>query len=168
MHGFVTTEVPVSTTDLEVMAKRVLDTNRYMTIATLGEDGHPWVTPVYFSPDRYRYMFWISGPDAQHSRNIRAHPEVTIVVFDSSVPIGAAEAVYMRAEAVEVADPSAEDCDAAFRQRFEEIKAFTPLELQAPAPLRLYRAGVKQHWVLIRGSDPVWGRGIDSRLEVFL
>ena len=158
----------MSTADLEVMAKRILDTNRYMTIATAGKDGHPWATPVYFSPDRYRNMFWISGPDAQHSRNIAAHPEVTLVVFDSTVPIGSAEAVYMRARAEEVTEPSPEDCEAAFRQRFESIKAFTPEELQPPARLRLYRASVEQHWVLIRGSDPVWGRGIDSRLEVSL
>jgi hypothetical protein len=150
------------------MAKRVIDTNRYMTIATVGQDGRPWVTPVYFSPDRYRDMFWISEPDAQHSRNIATHPEVTLVVFDSSVPIGGAEAVYMRAHAEEVTEPTPEDCEAAFRQRFEEIKTFTPEGLQPPAPLRLYRASVEQHWVLIRGSDPVWGRGIASRLEVSL
>ena len=87
----------MSQADLEVMAMRILDSNRYMTIATVGEDGHPWATPVYFTPDRYRHMFWISEPEAQHSLNIATRPEVSIVVFDSSVPVGGAEAVYMRA-----------------------------------------------------------------------
>jgi nitroimidazol reductase NimA-like FMN-containing flavoprotein (pyridoxamine 5'-phosphate oxidase superfamily) len=158
----------MSQADLEVMAKRILDSNRYMVIATVGDDGRPWVTPVYFSPDRYRRMYWISEPVAQHSRNISVRPEVSIVVFDSSVPIGGAEAVYMRAEAQQVTEPTPEDCAAAFPQRFESIKSFTPEELKPPSQLRLYRATVSRHWVLIRGSDPVWGRGIDSRREVSL
>jgi hypothetical protein len=158
----------VSKSDLEVMAKRILDSNRYMTIATVGEDGRPWITPVYFSPDRYREMYWISDPQAHHSRNVTARPEVSLVVFDSSVSIGAAEAVYMRAQAEEVTEPTPKDCAAAFRPRFDGVKMFSPEELQSPAPLRLYRATVTQHWVLIRGSDPIWGRGIDSRLEVSL
>ena len=158
----------MSQADLETMAKRILDSNRYMTIGTVGGDGHPWVTPVYFTPDRYRQMFWISDPEARHSLNIAAHPEVSIVVFDSSVPVGGAEAVYMRAEAEQVSEPTSDDCAAAFRQRFETIMVLTPEELQPPARLRLYRARVTRHWVLIRGSDPVWGRGIDSRLEVSL
>jgi nitroimidazol reductase NimA-like FMN-containing flavoprotein (pyridoxamine 5'-phosphate oxidase superfamily) len=158
----------VSKSDLELMAKRVLDSNRYMTIATVAEDGRPWITPVYFCPVRYREMYWISDPQAQHSRNITARPDVSLVVFDSSVEIGAAEAVYMSAEAHAVTEPTTEDCAAAFRPRFKGVKMFGPEELRPPAQLRLYRATVKQHWVLIRGSDPVWGRGIDSRLEVSL
>ena len=158
----------MSQADLETMAKRILDSNRYMTIGTVGGDGHPWVTPVYFTPDRYRQMFWISDPEARHSLNIAARSEVSIVVFDSSVPVGGAEAVYMRAEAEQVSEPTSDDCAAAFRQRFETIMVLTPEELQPPARLRLYSARVTQHWVLIRGSDPVWGRGIDSRIEVQL
>ena len=154
--------------DLEAMAARVIDTNRYMTIATVGDDSLPWATPVYFGHDRYREMYWISGPETQHSLNIASRPQVALVVFDSSVVIGAAEAVYMSADALEVTDPTPEDCAAAFKPRFEGVKQMTPEQLRAPASLRLYRASVRQHWVLIRGSDPVWGRGIDSRLEVSL
>lgn len=72
-----------SEAELEARARRIIDGNRYMTIATVGEDGRPWATPVYFSRDRYRNMYWISSPEAQHSRNIASRPDVTIVVLDS-------------------------------------------------------------------------------------
>ena len=65
----------MSQADLETMAKRILDSNRYMTIATVGEEGRPWAKPVYFTPDRYRQMFWISEPEAQHSRNCSRPPD---------------------------------------------------------------------------------------------
>ena len=153
--------------ELVAMAKRVVDGNRYMTIATVGEGG-PWASPVYFGHGDYRDYYWISRTDTQHSRNIAARPEVGIVIFDSSVEIGAAEAVYMRGEASEVTKPTPEDCDVAFRPRFEGVKALTPAELLPPATLRLFRARIESHWVLIRGDDPVWGRGMDARLEVAL
>lgn len=154
--------------ELEAMARRVIDGNRYMTIATADDKGRPWVTPVYFNPDGYRDLYWISSPDAQHSRNLALRPEVSIVVFDSQVAIGGAEAVYIRAHAQEVTEPTPEDCAVAFRPRFEGVRAFAPDELRAPEQLRLYRATAAQHWVLIRGNDPVWGRGIDSRIAVTL
>jgi nitroimidazol reductase NimA-like FMN-containing flavoprotein (pyridoxamine 5'-phosphate oxidase superfamily) len=157
-----------SEAQLEAMARRIIDGNRYMTIATVGEDGRPWVTPVYFNPDRYRHMYWISSPEAQHSRNLARRPAVTIVVFDSQVRIGDAEAVYIRAHAQEITEPTSEESAVAFQPRFEGVKAFGPDELRPPAKLRLYRATVTEHWVLIRGDDPVWGRGTDSRMAVSL
>ena len=42
------------------------------------------------------------SPQARHSRNLAARPQVSIVVFDSQVPVGSAAAVYMRAVAVEL------------------------------------------------------------------
>jgi hypothetical protein len=154
--------------ELEAMAKRIIDGNRYMTIATADVDGRPWVTPVYFNPDGYQDLYWISSPDAQHSRNVAVRSEVSIVMFDSQVRIGAAEAVYMWAHAEEVAEPTPEDCAVAFRARFEGVRALAPDELRPPAKLRLYRATAARHWVLIRGNDPVWGRGIDARVAVTL
>ncbi len=151
--------------ELDAMARRVIDGNRYMVIATADDEGRPWVTPVYFTPDGYRDFYWISSPEAQHSRNVAGRPEVSIVVFDSQVPVGGAEAVYVRAHAREVSDPTPEECAAAFRTRFEDIRSFSPAELRESG-FGLYRATAEEHWVLVRGSDPVWGRGIDSRIAV--
>ena len=151
--------------ELDAMARRVIDGNRYMVIATADDGGRPWVTPVYFTPDGYGIFYWISSPEAQHSLNIAARPDVSIVVFDSQVPVGGAEAVYVRAHARVVPDPTLKECAAAFRTRFEEIGSYTPDELRE-AGFGLYRATAEEHWVLVRGSDPVWGRGIDSRIAV--
>ena len=157
-----------SSPELAAMARRIIDGNRYMTIATTAPDGRPWATPVYFAPDAYRDLYWISSPEAQHSLHIAQRSDVFVVVFDSQLPVGGAEAVYMRATAREVLEPTDEQCAVAFRPRFEGIKAFEPAELRAPAKLRLYRAIATEHWVLIRANDPVWGRGIDARVAVSL
>jgi nitroimidazol reductase NimA-like FMN-containing flavoprotein (pyridoxamine 5'-phosphate oxidase superfamily) len=155
--------------DLIAMARTVIDANRYMTVATADEDGRPWVSPVYFTPIRYRDLYWVSSPNARHSRNLDRRPDVSIVVFDSQAPIGSAEAVYMSARAAQVADEELADrCADAFPARFAGVRGFSPEQLQPPAPVRLYRASVTEHSVLIRGSDPVHGRGVDSRMAVDL
>ena len=69
--------------ELETIARRVIDSNQFMTIGTADEDGVPWVSPVWYAPAEYREFFWVSDPEARHSRNIAARPQVAIVIFDA-------------------------------------------------------------------------------------
>ncbi len=61
-------------TRLRDMARRVLDQNRYMVLGTSEADHRPRVSPVFFTHDRYRTLYWVSSPDAQHSRNLAEPP----------------------------------------------------------------------------------------------
>jgi Pyridoxamine 5'-phosphate oxidase len=88
----------------EGMARAIVDGNGYMTLGTADADGLPWVSPVWYAPASYREFFWVSKPGATHSQNIAVRPEVAIVIFDSTVPVGTGKAVYMAARAQEVTD----------------------------------------------------------------
>lgn len=44
---------------------------------------------------RYREFFWASSPTVQHSRNLAERPQAGVVIFDSRVPAGTAQAVYL-------------------------------------------------------------------------
>jgi nitroimidazol reductase NimA-like FMN-containing flavoprotein (pyridoxamine 5'-phosphate oxidase superfamily) len=74
--------------DLGVVAKEIIDTNLYMVLGTADGSGLPWATPVYFACKEYREFYWISSPEVRHSRNITVRPQVSIVIFDSQVPVG--------------------------------------------------------------------------------
>ena len=74
--------------DLDEMARLVIDGNLYMVLATLEPDGAPRLSPVYFTPARYTDLYWVSSPDAHHSRNVLERPHVEVVIFDSSVAVG--------------------------------------------------------------------------------
>jgi hypothetical protein len=41
------------------------------------------VSLVWYAPAECREFFWMSDPEARHSRNIAARPQVAIVIFDS-------------------------------------------------------------------------------------
>ena len=69
--------------ELGAIARRIVDSNQFITIGTADEDGVPWVSLVWYAPAECREFFWISDPEARHSRNIAARPQVAIVIFDS-------------------------------------------------------------------------------------
>ena len=85
--------------DLDRVARAIIDGNRYMVLGTADQSGRPWVSPVYYAPSGYAELYWVSSPEAQHSRNLEARPELSIVVFDSQAPVGEGQGVYMSAVA---------------------------------------------------------------------
>jgi Pyridoxamine 5'-phosphate oxidase len=143
--------------DLDAVAAEILDTCVYMTLGTADAAGRPWVTPVFYATDRYRDFYWISSPEATHSRNLAERPELSIVVFDSQAPVGTGQAVYMAATAAEL---GADDLVRALELYPGErglragARAVTADQVLTPAPYRLYRATVTQHWVLDPAASP--------------
>ena len=87
-------------TDLAQRARTVLDTERYLVVGTVDPDGVPRVSPVFFTHDRYRDLYWVSRPDTHHSTNLATWPWVSAVVYDSGSPVGEGRAVYVTGRAL--------------------------------------------------------------------
>ena len=156
--------------ELAEHARGVIDANRYMALGTADEAGHPWVSPVWFASEDYRNFHWVSSPDAKHSRNLAARPEVAIAIFDSSVPVGGAQAVYMNGVAKELTGAELEQGLEVFdRVSQKDIGRGWGLDdVQGSALFRLYRATVAEHWMLVPGRDPEHGSGVDRSERVSL
>jgi Pyridoxamine 5'-phosphate oxidase len=148
--------------NLESVAKNIIDSMMYMVLGTADASGQPWVSPVYFASAGYREFYWVSSPEAKHSRNIAVRSQISIVIFDSRVPIGTGQGVYMSVVA--------EELTGADLERGIEILSQTSLrhgghewkleDVQAPALYRLYRATVQDHWILDTTNSP------DHRISV--
>jgi nitroimidazol reductase NimA-like FMN-containing flavoprotein (pyridoxamine 5'-phosphate oxidase superfamily) len=48
---------------LAARARTIIDSNRYMALGTADEEGHPWVSPVWFASDDYMRFHWVSSPE---------------------------------------------------------------------------------------------------------
>lgn len=133
--------------DLRVVAMSIVDSNRFMTLATADGDGVPWASPVWYAPVEYREFLWVSSPEATHSRNLAVRPQLAIVIFDSH-EAGAWKALYMSAVAEQLAD--VDDAIGIFSRHGEAqgLRAWTREDVVAPARHRLYRATVSEHFVL--------------------
>jgi uncharacterized protein YhbP (UPF0306 family) len=136
--------------DPAATAKAIIDANLYMVVGTADESGHPWVSPVYYAHVDYREFIWVSRPETLHSRNLVARPQVSIVIFDSSVPIGTGQGVYMSASAEELTGSERERGIGVFSQRSVRHggNPWTLADVEPPARLRLYRATMSAHDLL--------------------
>jgi nitroimidazol reductase NimA-like FMN-containing flavoprotein (pyridoxamine 5'-phosphate oxidase superfamily) len=136
--------------DPAAVARELIDANRYMTLATADGDGRPWATPVWYAHRGYTDLYWVSRPEARHSRNLAVRPEVGIVIFDSTVPAGAGQAVYVEALAEELDGADRDEGIAIFSRRSETSGAapWGVADVTGPAPFRLYRARASAHFVL--------------------
>lgn len=136
--------------ELEAIARSIIDSNLYMTLGTADEAGRPWASPVYYAPEAYTEFHWVSAPEARHSRNLVARPEVSIVIFDSSTPINSGQAVYVSADAAELTGDDLDRGIEIFSRRSQAHGAgeWTRPDVLAPARLRLYRATASEIFVL--------------------
>ena len=119
-----------------------------MTLATADSVGVPWASPVWFAPDGERGFLWVSDPEARHSRNLAARPELAIVMFDSQAKPADAASLYMSAVAGQVEHGI--EVFSAYSVA-QGLPAWTRKDITGPARLRLYRAEATERWIL--GTD---------------
>ena len=150
--------------DLAAIARTIIDSNSYMTLATADETGLPWASPVWYAPAEYREFFWVSSPEAQHSRNLATRPQLAIVIFDSTVASGTGQGVYMSAVAEQPTGDELIRGIEIFSRRSEAqgARAWTREDVLPTAPIRLYRATVSEHSMLDPAASP------DRRMPVTL
>ena len=140
--------------DVDVTAREIVDGNRYLTLATADAAGRPRASPVWYAHDQYRAFLWVSRPDARHSANIGERPEVGIVIFDSTVPVGSAAALYADAVAEEVGAAEREAAVAIFsaRSMATGLRGWDAGDVSGEAAHRLYRATASGLYVLDAGD----------------
>jgi hypothetical protein len=138
-----------------VVARRLVDANMYMTIASADGDGRPWVSPVWYAPMTKTELLGVSSPEARHSRNIADRPEVAIVIFYSTVPVGGAEALYLEAVADELSGEGVDRAIATYSERSLACGAgaWEAADVLPPAAFRLYRAKASARFVLGPGDQ---------------
>jgi nitroimidazol reductase NimA-like FMN-containing flavoprotein (pyridoxamine 5'-phosphate oxidase superfamily) len=132
------------------VARAIVDANRYLTLGTADDSGLPWATPVYFAVDGYGEYFRLSAPEARHSRNLAVRPEAGIVIFDSRVPIGTGQAVYVSAITDQVPEADLERALEIYSRRSvaDGGRVWGTEHVLPPARHRLYRATAREHFVL--------------------
>lgn len=150
-------------------AKRIIEENLYITIATATKDGTPWISPVFFAYDKIYNLFWVSNKNALHSKLIRENPHVAIVIFDSSIPEGEGDGVYFGANAHELENEAEikhamEVLDK--RVTKDEFKIKGIEQVTAEGVWRIYTAIPEKVWV--SDSEFISGQHVDKRVEVRL
>lgn len=126
-------------------AKQILEKIIYATVATATKDGRPWNSPVRCVYDKDLNIYWFSDKEGQHSKNVRENEDVFIVIYDSTVPEGDGEGVYIQAKAYEVTD--SEEVTHARRIKKGADYSRSPDDFLGDAVRRVYRAKPQKIWM---------------------
>ncbi len=118
-------------------AKQIIADNIYMILATTSADNVPWVSPVFFVYDEHYNFYWTSYTEARHSHNVRAVPKVAISIFNSQLPEGEGDGVYVEADVTQLESES-----------------------EVTMPIELWNARVTQDPFKISGPEAVTGEGV--------
>jgi len=132
------------------VAHALTSENSYLTLATVGSDGAPWASPVWFAARGLELFVWASKPGARHSRHIAENPRVSLVIFDSRQSPGAGSALYASAPAGLVDDAGFDEALQIYNARSRErgLSEWDAVDLRAPARHRLYAAVADEVFVL--------------------
>jgi hypothetical protein len=150
-------DAPMPTDELRSQqARQIVDANQYMVLGTAAASGQPWASPVWFAHEEYREFVWVSSPEARHSRNIAERPQLGIVIFDSQVPIGAGQGVYLSCEARVAADGDLDRLLDVFNRRSLAAGGAVLSQSDVDArsgELRLYRAVASEASMLAKDGE---------------
>ena len=136
--------------DFAAIARKIVDKNLYMAVATADSSGQPWASPVFYAHSGYRQFFWVSEPDATHSRNLRERREVGGVIFDSKAKLNNGQGVYILGVGRELPAHETKEGIQIFSERSAERggKEWTVEDVRDPSPHRLYHATAEAVYVL--------------------
>ena len=145
--------------------------NAYLTLGTVDADGHPWTSPVYFASDGLADFYWVSSPESRHSRNLADHPEVSLAVFDSTVPPYHGRCLYAAGSAAVLSDDDLHrGLDIYPGPAARGGTSVSVDDVSGSSPWRLYRARASAVWVLCprepRQPCPLHGRNDDHRERI--
>lgn len=154
----------VLNTDLVPKAKAILDRIVYATVATVDEHGQAWNAPVFFAHDAQYTIYWGSNMDSQHSRNIRLTQKAFLVIYDSTVPAGHGEGVYVQTYVTELVDLADIQQAHALLTHRHVVPYWTLDQVQGAASVRLYKAVPQKVWM--NGEGQQNGHYIDVRVEI--
>ena len=149
-------------------AKEIIEKIIYITIASSSKDGVPWNSPVYSAFDKYYNFYWASWKENQHSKNIKENQDVFIVVYNSTVPEGTGEGVYIQAKAHELTDEKeiGRALSYLYKRKNQDPKKREVKDFLGDYPRRVYKAIAGKVWMNDVGE--VNGNYIDKRIEIKL
>lgn len=151
-------------TDLPDRFQKLLQRIPYATIATVCPDGQPWNSPVVGRFDVDMNLYWVSWKENQHSKNIAASPRIFVVVYDSQIPEGQGEGLYLQMRATVVDTAHEFEAAAAVYDADFFSHSFTHKQFLDSCPQRMYKAAPEHIWYNVDGS--LQGHFIDTRVEL--
>lgn len=128
------------------LVKDNIGRHKQFVLATVDEQGKPWAVCLNLCYDEQFNVIWKSVKDTEHSKHVRARPDVAICIFSETPELGDF-GIYMKARAHEVSDE--DEARRLIDLRFTKRGRPTPdvSHFLGDGPERLYYAEVTEAWI---------------------
>ncbi len=70
--------------DLNKLAKEIIEKNEYLALATVDENGEPWISVLCYAFDKDYNFFFASIPSSKHCASFSKNKKVSIAIYDST------------------------------------------------------------------------------------
>jgi uncharacterized protein YhbP (UPF0306 family) len=87
------------TVSMTQKAKKIIVSNKYLTLATADAQGIPWAAPLFYAYDDEYNFYFLSAKDSLHAEHIEVNHRVALAIFDSTVPLGEGDGVQIEGHA---------------------------------------------------------------------
>lgn len=151
---------------IDPRAKGIIDTIRYITIASVSPDDLPHNTPVFAAHDAKYNFYFGTHKDSQKARNILANPNIFVVIYDSTVFAGEGLGLYLQATATPVTDPTEIAAGHKLLWDRRDVPYWKLEEFAEPTPLVMFKVTPTKAW--LNGGSRKNGHYIDIREEISL
>lgn len=143
------------TRQLNRLARKIIRSNEYVTLATTNARCGAWVAIVAYSFDRNWNLYFVSIPGSKHGKNLKLRKTVACSIFDSQQLWGHGVGLQIEANCKIIAKKEFKDVSRVYFRRkypFGEVEAniakFFKTDLQNPKGLyRFYKITPKTIWM---------------------
>jgi len=112
---------------LAASALSILDKTTLLSMATVCEDGSPYINTCFFAYDGLLRLFVLTPPATMHAKNLALQPHVAIAVFDSHQVSGAElQGLQLAATGEQAQGDVLEQALEIYSRRFPGLKASAP------------------------------------------
>ena len=116
-----------SSSRLAAIARRLLDESDLCAIATVSPGGRAHINTAYFAWSPEFATVWLSAPDAQHSRNVRATSSAAVAVFRSTQRWGGSDrGIQLFGRARELRGRASLEAERLYAKRFRAYEGDLP------------------------------------------
>ncbi len=88
-------------TVLNLLARKIIDNNQYMTIACANNDD-TWISPVAYAQDSDYTLYFVSIPSSKHISYIMRNKKATVAIYDSHQEWGSGIGLQIEGDVSEV------------------------------------------------------------------
>jgi general stress protein 26 len=147
-------------------AHRILQTERFCTLATVDSAGFPWASPLLYGYDAGLTLYWSSAIAARHSVNLdETQGRCAVTMFDSHASPGKIAGLFLTGVAGLVSENQVAQAMEHLFDRMDQRPDRTAADYLGDSPRRFYQFQPREIW-LTGDRVPVGNQLVDTKVAL--